>query len=200
MREWKTFGEEKPTVKGCVITVKNGSTRWNVKYNPATHDKSTSLMWSESERKSIKDPDHEITHDQLLSLSDMGYLGLRMRIIRKTFLNKTQFQMQADLNAFYKDPKLFNQPRLYQIESLSSMGTKTLLYMKYLCSLGYNSQWMLTYENKEIPPRSKLGKDIEPKKSGDLIREVNTIKRFTTLLKINIDEFNQKIDKRILDL
>lgn len=200
MREWKFFSENKPTAIGAEITVKNGKAHWNVKYNPETHDENNLLQWSESKPKIPKEPFYDHARENLYCTTDLRYVGSRLKMIRKTFLNKTQIQMQMDLNSHYKDPKLFNQPRLYQIESLSSMGHKTILYMTYLCSLGYNAHWILIHENTTISAKINPSKGIEPKKSGDLIREVNTIKKITTLLKVNLDEFNEKIDKRILTL
>lgn len=156
-------------------------------------------------KSNVQDGNHKISSDAIpvndledLESGDlkvnMSYIGSRIRWIRKNSLGKTQGELVDDLNLYYKQDNLFNQPRLYQIEMLSSQGVKTSLLLNYLITLGFNANWILAIDNKEIPERNSNEIHLDASNKTNLLKGASAIKKQSLALQTYLDEFNKQIE------
>ncbi len=128
-------------------------------------------------------------------LKMFSYIGERLRKIRVSYLNKTQLEIVQDICKFYNKPNLFNQPKIYQIEMLNSMGTTLYMYINYVMSLGFNANWILSPDNSQFEVLCDT-KSKGDKKGSQTVKEAQAIQKNWKKLKSDFETFNETLKEK----
>lgn len=182
--------KEKPSLAKKIPTIKKG----NSKSEEEQRDSQENNVINQENALTIKELEEIEVGDPT---TDMRYIGRRIRTIRQDSLGKTQLQFAEALNAFYGQDDLFNQPRLYQIELLKSMGRITFLLLNYLVTLGFSLNWIIAIDNEEIPQRISNVKHLDLNDKTQLLKGAAAIKKQSIALQESIDEFNENIERNL---